>query len=227
MDHVLISGTSRGIGLEFVRQLLDRGDHVVACCRHPAQAHELAALDGPQLTIIELDVSDLAAIAALPDHLPALPYSIYINNAGIYGRTQSLGQADPAEWLDVFTVNTIAPLLMARHIAPLMTEASPAKLVFLSSKMGSIADNTSGGTYLYRSSKTALNQVVKSLSIDLAGRGIAVASLHPGWVRTDMGGPNGLIDTGTSVRGMLEVIDSLTLASSGRFFNYDGQEIPW
>jgi len=105
--------------------------------------------------------------------------------------------------------------------------AANGKLVYLSSKMGSIADNSGGGAYVYRSSKTALNQVVKSLSIDLASRGLATAALHPGWVQTDMGGPNALIDTATSVAGLTGVIDRLDVASSGRFFNYDGQEIPW
>jgi len=227
MEKTLISGASRGIGLEFTKQCLGRGDQVVACCRNPAEAGQLASLAGPNLTVVELDVSDSISIETLPDRLPELTYSLFINNAGIYGQSQSLDQADPDEWLRIFRVNTIAPLLVTRALLPRMSTSGDARLVYLSSRMGSIAENTSGGTYVYRSSKTALNQVVKSLALDLAGRGMAVAALHPGWVQTDMTGPNALIDTRTSVKGLMAVIDALTLEKSGRFYNYDGSEIPW
>ena len=162
---------------------------------------------------------------ALGKQLAGEKIALFINNAGIYGEQQSLETADWEEWQEVFRVNTIAPLAITRVLLPLM--APGARLVFLSSKMGSIAENTGGSTYVYRSSKSALNQVVKSLAIDLAPRGLHVAALHPGWVRTDMGGPNALIDTATSVHGLLRVIDHLDAAGSGRFYNYDGQQIPW
>lgn len=227
MNSVLITGANRGIGLEFTRQYLARGENVIACTRVPQQAAELLQLKSPQLEIIALDVSREDSILALAGHLAGRSISLYINNAGVYGQKQDLDQVDPEEWLEVFRINTIAPLLLTRVLLPFMDQQSPGKMVYLSSKMGSIAENSSGSTYVYRSSKTALNQVVKSLSIDLTKEGISVAALHPGWVRTDMGGPNGLIDTQTSVTGLMQVIDGLDQTTNGRFFNYDGSEIPW
>lgn len=227
MNSVLITGANRGIGLEFTRQYLARGENVIACTRVPQQAAELLQLKSPQLEIIALDVSREDSILALAGHLAGRSISLYINNAGVYGQKQDLDQVDPEEWLEVFRINTIAPLLLTRVLLPFMDQQSPGKMVYLSSKMGSIAENSSGSTYVYRSSKTALNQVVKSLSIDLTKEGISVAALHPGWVRTDMGGPNGLIDTQTSVTGLMQVIDGLDQTTNGRFFNYDGSKIPW
>jgi NAD(P)-dependent dehydrogenase (short-subunit alcohol dehydrogenase family) len=225
MHTVLITGASRGIGLEFTRQYLARGSRVIACCRLPDCASALQALAAPALDVVGLDVSDSAAVAALPAKLAGNSLDLFINNAGVYGDHQGLADADWAQWLDVFSVNVIGPLMLTRALLPLM--AVNAKLVYLSSKMGSISDNTGGGAYIYRSSKTALNQVIRSLSIDLAGQGLSVAALHPGWVQTDMGGPNALIDTGTSVSGLMGVIDRLNATGSGRFFNYNGEEIPW
>lgn len=225
MSLILITGANRGIGLEFTRQYLSRGERVIACCRNPDQASELQSLVCPELDIISLDVSDEAAIASLPGQLGGRKIAVFINNAGVYGSKQSLDQIDSSEWVEVFRVNTMAPLLLTRVLLPHMDEG--AKLAFLSSKMGSITDNTSGSTYVYRSSKTALNQVVRSLSHDLDGLGMRVVALHPGWVKTDMGGPNALIDAETSVIGLISVIDKLDESTSGHFFNYDGTEIPW
>jgi len=227
MKTVLITGANRGIGLEFVTQYLARGDRVIACCRVPASAAELQQMASPELQILALDVSDSTAISALPAQLDGLEIDLFINNAGTYGAGQSLQEADREDWLRVFNINTIAPLLLTRAVLPLMSTNPAGKLVYLSSKMGSIADNSGGGTYIYRSSKTALNAVVKSLAIDLAPRWHAVAALHPGWVLTDMGGPNALIDTKTSVSGLMQVIDGLSPDNSGKFYNYDGSEIPW
>lgn len=227
MKTVLITGTNRGIGLAFVSRYLERGDRVIACCRHPDESGALQALTNGALRIEPLDVTDAASRDALVDRLADEQIDLFINNAGIYGSGQQLEDVEEAEWQRVFSVNVIAPLLLTRALLPRLSANPPAKLVYLSSKMGSIADNSGGGTYIYRSSKTALNQVVKSLAIDLAPRSMAVAALHPGWVQTDMGGPNALIDTATSVSGLMAVIDDLDQAGSGRFYNYDGQEIPW
>ena len=225
MSHILITGANRGIGLEFTRQYLSRGERVIACCRNPAQASELQRLACSDLEILSLDVSDEASIACLPGQLGGRKITVFINNAGVYGSKQALDQIDPSEWVEVFRVNTMAPLLLTRELLPHMDAG--ARLAFLSSKMGSIADNTSGSTYVYRSSKTALNQVVRSLSHDLHGLGMRVVALHPGWVRTDMGGPNALIDVNTSVNGLISVIDNLDESTSGHFVNYDGVDIPW
>ena len=227
MNHILITGANRGIGLEFVRQYLAKGEHVIACCRSPEAADDLKRLACPELEVLPLDVGDESSVKALAGLLKGRTLSVFINNAGVYGQRQGLEDLDSGEWLRVLEINTIAPLLVTRAILPFMDAKSPAKLVYLSSKMGSIAENSSGSTYVYRSSKTALNSVVKSLSIDLAEQGLLVAALHPGWVRTDMGGPNALIDTQTSVGGLIAVIEGLDSSSSGHFYNYDGAEIPW
>ena len=137
------------------------------------------------------------------------------------------GNFDAKEWLDVFNINTIAPLLITQKILKNLRLGKDKKLVFISSKVGSIEDNTGGGMYIYRTSKTALNQIIKSLSIDFKDENFITVALHPGWVQTNMGGPNALIDTKTSVKGLIEVIDNLTPKNSGKFYNYDGSPIPW
>jgi len=227
MKTVVISGANRGIGLEFVKQYLACGYQVVACCREPDKAESLQALTCTELQILPLDVTDAGSIQQLPGLLSGRAISLFINNAGVYGERQSLDEVEEELWLEVFRVNTIAPLLLTRALLPLMDRQAPGKLVYLSSKMGSIADNSGGGIYIYRTSKTALNQVIKSLSIDLAGEGLLVAALHPGWVQTDMGGPGADIDTFTSVTGLRSVIENLNASGSGGFFNYDGSIIPW
>ncbi len=227
MKTVVISGTNRGIGLQFVKQYLASGYQVKACCRDPDKAEGLQALACPELQVLPLDVTDARSIELLPGLLTGTPINLFINNAGVYGERQSLDEVEEQQWLEVFRVNTIAPLLLTRVLLPLMDREAPGKLVYLSSKMGSIEDNSGGGIYIYRSSKTALNQVIKSLSIDLASEGLLVAALHPGWVQTDMGGPGADIDTLTSVTGMQAVIESLDASGSGGFYNYDGSTIPW
>ena len=154
---------------------------------------------------------------------------LLINNAGIYPDSDKsgFGHTDYTEWVQAFRVNTMAPLKMAESFATQIARSDQKTIVTITSKMGSIADNGSGGSYLYRSSKAAVNMVVKSLAIDLKPLGISSVVLHPGWVKTDMGGPNALISTEQSVSGMREVIGRLTLADSGRFFGFDGREIPW
>ena len=183
------------------------------------------------MDILPLDVSNEEEIRSFPEMLKEKltdrKIAIFINNAGVYGQSQSLDQVDSEGWLKVFRINTIAPLLLTKALLPNMDKQLPGKLLYLSSKMGSIAENDSGSTYIYRSTKAALNQVVKSLSIDLASQGLLAAALHPGWVKTDMGCPNGLIDANESVTGMVQVIDGLNAATSGHFFNFDGVEIPW
>ena len=224
---ILVTGANRGLGLEFCRQYLNNGDKVIAVHRS-APSPELEQLNNTaagQLTILKADVTNATDLTNLAQQLQGASIDLLINNAGIHGTRVAFGKAEEDDWLNVFRTNTIAPMMVVQHLRPSL--APSAKIALLSSKMGSVADNTSGGSYTYRSSKAALNAVGKSLAIDLGKEGIAVAICHPGWVRTDMGGPNALIDTETSVNGLRLVIENLDLNNSGQFFNYDGTSISW
>ena len=230
MATVLITGTNRGLGLEFVKQFLHQGDKVIASCRDSNQAPELQALvdTNASLSLMNLDVSDEQSMASFASTLGDTAIDIFVNNAGVYGpRDANFGKVKSVDWESVMKVNAIAPLLLTQKIISNLRLGNARKLVYVTSKMGSIEDNRGGGSYIYRSSKTALNSVVRSLSVDLREEDFSVAVLHPGWVRTDMGGPSGLIDVTTSVSGMMTVIEGLSPAGSGQFFNYDGSIIPW
>jgi NAD(P)-dependent dehydrogenase (short-subunit alcohol dehydrogenase family) len=227
---ILITGTNRGIGLELTRQFAADGWLVIACCRNPDQADSLKELS-EQYSAIELhalDVTDYAQMTALSEQLNGRAIDVLLSNAGIYGpKSLVFGNVDPEIWREVFEVNAIAPMMLVQAFVE-QVAASQRKLVgIISSKVGSIADNGSGGSYIYRSSKTAVNQVVKSLSIDLAGRGVSVLSLHPGWVMTDMGGPNAEISTSDSVAGLKSILQAAGPEQSGQFIEYNGAAIPW
>ena len=223
---VAVVGANRGIGLAFVRSYAASGWRVHACTRAPDAAPELKAVRG-DVRIHRLDVTDPAEIAATAAAIDD-PLDVYIHNAGIYGpRGVQFGAVDAAAWEEVLRVNTIAPLKCAEAVLPLIERGRMKTMAFLTSRMGSIDDNTSGGAYIYRSSKAALNAVVRSLAIDLAGRGIKAIVLHPGWVKTEMGGPGATLEPDASVAGMRRIIDRLTPAQSGRFWNHDGRELPW
>ncbi|PKO25324.1 MAG: short-chain dehydrogenase [Betaproteobacteria bacterium HGW-Betaproteobacteria-8] len=226
---LLITGANRGLGLEFVKQYVEAGWQVIACCRWPDDARELQALaerSGDQVEIHPLDVADFEEIDALALILQGRPIDLLINNAGVYPQS-NFGEVDYEAWAEAFHINSMAPMKMAEAFVSHIAASNLKKIVTVSSKMGSLDDNTSGGSYIYRSTKTAVNMVMKSLAIDLKPMGIASTILHPGWVRTDMGGPNGLIDAPESVAGMRRVIENLTLENSGRFVAYDGKEVPW
>ena len=226
MKQLLVTGANRGIGLEFTQQYLANGWHVYATYRQqPGTA--LAALACDQLTMLPLDVTEDASILDLKEQLSGIELDLIINNAGLFGpRDQSLGTVSRQQWLDVLNVNSVAPLMLAQALHSNLA-TKKGTFAVISSRMGSIDDNDGGSLYLYRSSKTAVNQVVKSLSIDVKVQGIKVIALHPGWVRTDMGGPNGSIDTQTSVNGIRHVLEHISPADSGRFINYDGTAIAW
>ena len=227
---ILITGTNRGIGLEFVKHYLKNNEKVIATCRNRNSAKDLLELENTtnNLSLLELDVSKPNSIDEFTSKIANQPIDTFINNAGVFGpRNIEFGNFNAKEWLDVFNINTIAPLLITQKILKNLRLGKNKKLAFISSKVGSIEDNTGGGMYIYRTSKTALNQVIKSLSIDLKEENLIAVALHPGWVQTDMGGPNALIDTKTSVKGMAEVIDNLAPKNSGKFYNYDGSPIPW
>ena len=230
MATVLITGTNRGIGLEFVKQFLAREDTVLATCRDMGSATELRQLknDTRKLHIFELDVSSQKSMEDLTLQLAGHAIDIFINNAGVYGpRDSTFGKVSANEWAKVLQVNAKAPMILTQLLIDNLRDGSDKKLLYITSKMGSINDNKGGGSYVYRSSKAALNAVVKSISVDLRDSGFSVAVLHPGWVQTDMGGPNALIDVKTSVSKMIDVIDNLNSHNSGSFFNYDGGTIPW
>ena len=221
---VLVTGANRGIGLEFVRQLSARGDRVTACCRRPADATELLALG---VEPVALDVTDPASVAALRERLYGRAIDLLLNNAGVGVRGRPLGRIDYAECLAFFDTNALGPLRLVEALLPALRAGRRRLVVNMTSKMGSIADNTSGDAYAYRASKAALNMITRSLAVDLADEGIACVVLHPGWVQTDMGGAGAPVSVQDSVAGLLAVIDSLAIEHSGRFFDYLGQEVPW
>ena len=179
------------------------------------------------MEIFELDLLKESAGYTLANFLGDRPIDIVINNAGVGSTNQHLQAVSPKPWLEVLKVNLIAPLMITQSIINNVKKGSDKKIYFLSSHLGSIGDNASGGMYIYRSSKTGLNQVVKSLSVDLKPQGITVVSLHPGWVKTDMGGPNAPVSIDESIEGMMQVIYSTDIRDTGRFLNYDGKELPW
>lgn len=217
MPKVLITGANRGLGLEFVRQYKEAGWDVVATAREPNP--ELDAL-GVQVETVEM--SDLGAVADLGKRFDRL--DLLIANAGTYGPREVRDAEAGSEWADTFVVNTIAPFLLAESVLPAV-RAAGGKLIAISTKMGSIADNNSGGFVAYRSSKSALNSAWKSLAID--NPQVTCAVLHPGWVRTRMGGSSAPLEPEQSIAGMRRVIEGLGPDQSGGFFAYDGCEVPW
>lgn len=227
MSKIFITGTNRGLGLEFVKQFLNRGEEVIATCRNPQDAAELnQLLDNPNIQIFPLDVGDHNAVQNLQQQLVEQPIDIFINNAGIW-RSSQLGNISIDEWMESFRINSIGPIKTIETFLPNIKLGLEKKVISITSKMGSIDDNTSGGSYIYRSSKTALNSAMQSMHHDLKNHGIATCTLHPGWVRTDMGGPGGWIDVNESVSGMIKVIDNLTIKNSGEYIDYDRKIIPW
>lgn len=226
MPTALITGANRGLGLEFARQYAADGWRVIATCRDPTRAGELKTL-GDAVDVYALDVSDFPAVSRLAEALKERPVDVLLNNAGVIGTERDIGKLDGERWLNVLRVNAVAPLMVAQAFLPHLRAGAAKKAVFLTSLMGSIDDNSSGRYYDYRASKAALNAAVKSLAIDLAGEGIIAVVVHPGWVKTDMGGPNAPVDAKTSVAGMRKVVAKLTTGDSGRFLGYDGREHPW
>lgn len=223
MPTVLVTGTNRGIGLEFVRQFAADGWKVIAGCRRPERAADLKAIEG-DISIHPVDVGRPEHVRDWANRLKGVPIDVLINNAGLGGDDDA---ADPDLWTRVMQVNVIGPFEMAKCFRPNLEAGEHKTLVNLTSRMGSIGDNREGGSYTYRSSKAALNAAMHSLAIDWKDKGLTVLLFHPGWVKTDMGGPEALIDVETSVKGMRRKIDSARLEDSGKFFNYDGKEIVW
>lgn len=231
MPTVLVTGANRGLGLEFCRQYLTQGWDVIACCRDPGKAGELSRLkdEFSGLRIEALEMTDFAQIDELAKKLLTVDIDVLINNAGVYDERQGygFGRLDYSLWRHSLLVNTLAPMKMAEAFFPHIKRGNKRLIANITSLMGSIADNGSGGSYYYRSSKSALNSAMVSLAIDLKNQGVGVLILHPGWVRTDMGGPGGLIDSAESVSGMIKQIEGFTMAQTGAFLKYDGKILPW
>jgi len=220
----LVTGTRKGIGQHLVKHLVAQGYAVEGCSREAAGW----TLDG--YTHHRADVTDESQVKAMLTDIRRRHdrLDVLINNAGAYGpREVAHDTIDYRAWCEVLRVNTMAPVKLASLFTDHVAASDRKTIVSITSLMGSITDNTSGGSYIYRSSKAALNAAMRSLACDLKGRGITVAVLHPGWVRTDMGGARATMDPFESVAALRQVIADLELKDTGRFINFDGHEIPW
>ena len=225
VTSVLVTGANRGIGLEFARQFAADGWVVHACCRRSADARKLHILNA---RVHELDVTDRASIDALASDLADTTIDVLINNAGIYGGSrQDFGETDHASWEATVRTNVIGPFRIVEALEGSLVRSGRPIVVQISSLAGSIGDNRSGGSHIYRTSKTALNMVTANLARDLAGRNITVMALHPGWVRTDMGGTSAPLGVTESVAQMRRLIASADIGMSGGFFDRNGERLPW
>jgi NAD(P)-dependent dehydrogenase (short-subunit alcohol dehydrogenase family) len=223
MATILVTGANRGIGLALTQQFSARGDRVIAVCRHGSAA---LAQTGAQVEV-DVDVTDAAAVDALAQRLRDVRIDTLVLNAGILAK-ESLGAIDAAGFDSMrrqFEVNALGPLRVAQALADRMAEGG--RIGIITSRMGSVADNASGGYYGYRASKAAVNAIGKSLAVDLAPRGIAVALLHPGYVATDMVGGSGDISPADAAKQLIARLDALTLAQSGSFWHANGSALPW
>lgn len=219
MATAVITGTNRGIGLELCRQLDERGDDVIAVCRSPSD--ELVKTG---VTIIDdIDVTNQDSVQKLAHQLEGTTIDVLLNNAGIL-RSETFGKIDYDLMLEQYRVNTLGPLRVTEALANNLVEGS--KVIIISSRVGSIDDNATGGNYGYRASKTAVNQIGTNLKHELAPRGISVALLHPGLVATEMTGGQG-ISARDSATGLIHRIDELSLDTSGGFWHAEGYTLPW
>lgn len=223
MSTVVITGANRGIGLELCRQYRERGDEVIAVCRKPSK--ELEALG----TRIEagIDVTDPNSVRELAKRLEGVDIDVLVNNAGILLK-QVLGKIDAdavEEMVRQYRTNAIGPLLVTQALLPNLPKGS--KVGIVTSRVGSVGDNSSGGSYGYRMSKAAANMAGKSLAVELEDKDIAVALLHPGYIRTEMTGNTGYSDPDEAAAGLIQRMDELTLDTTGRFWHANGEELPW
>ena len=230
--HCLVTGANRGLGLEFVRQLLARGERVVATCRHPGKATALNALAGEhpgRLRVLPLDVAAPRSIAELAHELPllddAFSLRLLVNCAGVLHSGERFGAIDPAIVEDSFRTNAMGPLLVTQALADRLADG--AKVANVSSMLGSIASLARFGSPSYDISKAAQNMATALLAKALAPRGIVVLALHPGWARTDMGGANATVPVADAVAGLLRVVDGAGIADNGSFRDWRGETLPW
>ena len=230
--RALITGSNRGIGLEFTRQLLRRGERVFATCRSPAGAsslHDLSSEYGGQISVVQLDVSDPASIDASFEAVGEMTgaLDLLINNAGMKLSDDQIETLKIDEMRRTFAVNTFGPILVCQRYLSLLQAGESPRVVNISSNWGSLTRYERGMSYTYSASKAALNMLTRRLALETMAEGLIAVVIQPGWVMTDMGGPGGEITPDESVSGMLCVIDKLTTEDSGRFFSWDGGEVPW
>jgi NAD(P)-dependent dehydrogenase (short-subunit alcohol dehydrogenase family) len=227
MPTVLITGANRGLGRGLARAYLEDGWQVIAAVRQSSA--ELEALQNGRLDMRRLDLCNDEELAALAGSLGDRPIDVLINNAGRQAepRRQALGDFDRGAWRAVFDINLFTPMRLSELVLDHLERSGRGRIVMISSDLGSMALNTFGGFYAYRASKAALNSIARSQAIDLAARGIIAVALSPGWVLTDMGGPDAPLEVETSARGIQKVIDGLSAEDSGKFLSWDGRELPW
>jgi NAD(P)-dependent dehydrogenase (short-subunit alcohol dehydrogenase family) len=229
--RVVVTGANRGIGLELTRQLLARGDEVEALARDPDRARDLHALrpsHGASLTVLPCDVASDSSVRTYARTRPKKPVDLLINNAAVYGNSRGLEHEDTAELLRVLDTNAVGAVRMVRALFQALRDGRGKKIAHVSSSMGSIGENSSGGYYAYRMSKAALNMFSVTLAEEVRKHGLISVVLNPGWVQTDMGGAGAPVPVRDSAAGLLRVIDGLTAADSGKFLDYrEGEEIAW
>ncbi|XP_053625501.1 C-signal [Plodia interpunctella] len=244
MKSVLITGANRGLGLGMVNYLVkqNKAENIFATCRKGSEELNQLAQQNKHLHIIQLDVTNVNSFGDVSSTISKLVgaggLNLLMNNAGVATKFTKLNMVKAEQILENFTVNTVAPIMLTKALLPLLKQAAEtnsdkpagvqrALVVNMSSVLGSIAQNDQGGFYPYRCSKAALNAATKSMSIDLKKDNIVVASMHPGWVKTDMGGNNAPLDIPTSIEGIFTTIEKLGEQDTGKFFQYDGKELPW
>lgn len=230
MTTILITGANRGIGLEFVKQYHGEGARVLACARVPSRAEALvqfAAKSGGNVTVHPLDVSSAASIAHLKDEVGGAALDLLINNAGVYGgEHQKFQSFDFDEWLRVLAINSLGPMRVLDALWQNVARSTQKKAIAITSMMGS-TQRHDGGAFAYRSSKAALNNAMRGMALALKSHGVIVVPVHPGWVQTDMGGPNATLTVAKSVEDMRTLFAKLKPSDSGRYLSHDGAEIPW
>lgn len=225
----LVTGASRGIGLALVNELLIRGCNVIAACRNPEGERDFWEIKRDykdRFDSLKLDVTDPSSIQAAAKSLDGRTIDVLVNNAGVLKDAEkNFRDLDPSAIRQSFEVNTIGPMMVTRNFLPNLMESSNPKVVNITSLMGSIADNKSGGYYAYRMSKTALNMFSVCLAREYPK--MTVLTVHPGWVKTAMGGPNAPTETSESATGIIDVVDNASLKDSGRYVDYRGRTLPW
>lgn len=229
MARWVVTGANRGIGLEFVRQLAARGDAVDASARDLGSATELGALakSHDKVRLHAVDVRDDASVQAMAKAIGSDGVDVLVNNAGVMGKMTSLENVDMADALATFDANALGPIRVTRALLPALKKAERPRVAHITSGMGSIGDNTSGGAYGYRMSKAALNMANKSMSLDLRDRGIIAVVVNPGWVQTDMGGGGAPTPVTESVSRMIAIFDDLKMTRTGTFIDFRGGTIEW